>query len=222
MTEKIKDKQTNVLKGYNMLLYFAGTMIMFDPSKECINDFWTQGILKSLPVSSSNPKFIKAASQLHQSVCDQTSSIKMMKEDYLKLFTLEGNSMAPPYESVYRRQATLPSDRQSPVVSEFYKSYGWESKFKGKIPDDHLGIELLFLTLMIEKYLELDDEFCNSEMRNEIKRFIDLHLFSWVPYWNDNIQEYASTLSYKGIGTLILACIEDLYSIMGQNNTYPN
>ena len=110
-------------------------------------------------------------------------------------------------------------DKQTSEVSEFYESYGWESKFKGKIPDDHLGVELLFLTLMIEKYLELDDEFCNSEMRFEIRRFIDQHLLSWVPDWNENIQERASSLSYKGIGTLILACVEDIYSIMDQNNT---
>ena len=68
MTPISNDKQQNVLKGYNMLLYFAGTMIMFDPSQECIHDFWTQGILKSLPVTSTNPRFIKAASLLHQSV----------------------------------------------------------------------------------------------------------------------------------------------------------
>jgi TorA maturation chaperone TorD len=218
MTEKITDKQHNVLKGYNMLLYFAGTMIMYDPSKECIHDFWSKGILKSLPVSSSNPMFIKAASQLHNSVGDRTSNIEMMKEDYLTLFTGTANPFAPPYESVYRSKDHLMFDKQTSEVREFYKSYGWESKFEGKIPDDHLGIELLFLTLMIEKYLELDDESCNSEMRNEIRRFIDQHLMSWIPDWNKNIQEHANTISYKGIGTLILACVEDLYSLLGQNN----
>jgi TorA maturation chaperone TorD len=222
MTNWKNDDQHNVLKGYNMLLYFAGTMIMFDPSQECIHDFWSQGILKSLPVSSRNPRFIKAASQLRQSVGDQKSRVEMMKEDYLTLFTGTGNPLAPPYESVYRSRDHLMPDKQTPEVREFYKSYGWESKFKGKIPDDHLGIELFFLTLMIEKYLEIADEICNSEMRIEIRRFIDQHLMSWVPDWNKKIQEHANTLSYKGISTLILACTEDLYSIMDQNKTFPN
>jgi TorA maturation chaperone TorD len=113
-------------------------------------------------------------------------------------------------------------NHQASEVREFYKSHGWDSKFKGKIPDDHLGVELLFLTLMIEKYLEFDDEICNSEMRNEIRRFIVQHIMSWVPDWNEHIQEHSNTLSYKGIGTLILACAEDLYNIMDQNNTIPN
>jgi TorA maturation chaperone TorD len=222
MTNLKNDNHHNVLKGYNMLLYFAGTMIMFDPSQECIQDFWLNGILKNLPVSSRNPRFIKAASQLRESVGDKSSGISIMREDYLNLFTGTGNPFAPPFESVYRNRDHLMIDHQASEVREFYKSYGWDSKFKGKIPDDHLGVELLFLTLMIEKYLEFDDEICNSEMRNEIRRFIVQHIMSWVPDWNEHIQEHSNTLSYKGIGTLILACAEDLYNIMNQNNTIPN
>jgi TorA maturation chaperone TorD len=218
MNEIPVDKQINVLKGYNMLLYFAGTMIMFDPSQECIHDFWTNGILKSLPVSSYNPRFIMAASRLHQSVGDQDSCVIKMKEDYLKLFTGAGNPLTPPFESVYRSKDHLLFDRQTAEVREFYRSYGWESKFKGSIPDDHLGIELLFLTLMIEKYLEFEDEACNSEMRNEIRRFIDQHLLSWIPEWNEQVQKHSNTLSYKGIAMLILACVEDIYSIMNRGN----
>jgi TorA maturation chaperone TorD len=222
MTNRKSDNDQNILKGYNMMLYFAGTMIMFDPSQECIYDFWSKGILKSLPVSSHNPRFIKAASQLRESVGDQNSCIGLMKEDYLILFTGTGNPLAPPYESVYRSLDHLMFDKQTSEVRDFYKSYGWESKFKDKIPDDHLGVELLFLTLLIEKYLEFDDEICNSEMRIEIRRFIDQHIMSWVPEWNKHIQQHANTLSYKGIGTLILACAEDLYNIMGQSSANLN
>jgi putative dimethyl sulfoxide reductase chaperone len=214
MTLNIKDKQPNVLKGYNMLLYFAGTMIMFDPSQECIHDFWTKGILKSLPVSSDNPRFILAASQLHESVGDELSNTKMMREDYLTLFTVTGNPLAPPYESVYRNKDQSIFDRQTFEVREFYNSYGWESKFKGNIPDDHLGVELLFLTILIEKYLEFEDKACEEEMKKEIRRFIDQHILSWVPKWNAHIQEHSKTMGYKGIGTLIFAVAEDIHGIL--------
>ena len=61
-----------------MLLYFAGSMIMHEPSEECIVDFWEKGILKNLPVSSSNPNFIKAASQLRDSFTDKTAFAKII------------------------------------------------------------------------------------------------------------------------------------------------
>jgi TorA maturation chaperone TorD len=217
--KEIKDKQHNILKGYNMLLYFSGSMIMYEPSEECLSDFWTKGILKNLPVSSCNPRFLKAAAQLRGSCEDKSICIKMMQEDFKRLFADNGDLLALPYESAYQHNNLLLSEKIIEEVKGFYKSYGWESKFKGKIPDDHLGVELLFLTLLIEKYLELDDEICNTEMGNEIRRFIDQHIMSWIREWNENIQEHAKTLSYKGIGTLIYSCIEDLYNILSQNNT---
>src|SRR5450759_3370643 len=204
----------NILKGYNMLLYFAGSMIMHEPSEECITDFWTKGILKNLPVSSSNPKFVKAASQLRDSCVDKTICGKILREDYIRLFARQELPLAPAYESLYQNIGQHFSSYNSASVTEFYNSYGWESKLKGKINDDHLGIELLFLTLLIDKYLVLDDEACRGEMRKEIRRFIDQHILSWIPEWNKKVQAHSNTLCFKGIGTLILACSEDIFTLL--------
>lgn len=214
-----KSHDNNMLKGYNMLFYFAGSMIMHEPSEECIVDFWERGILKNLPVSSSNPNFIKAASQLRDSFSDRYIFGKLLHEDYLRLFTRQLPALAPAYESQYNKKITAWSGYDSSSVTEFYNSYGWQSKFKGKIDDDHLGIELLFLTLLIDKYLVLDDEACQCEMRNEIRRFINHHILSWVPEWNKKVQTYANTLSFKGIGNLILACSEDIFVFFEQKSS---
>jgi len=76
----------------------------------------------------------------------------------------------------------------------------------------------LFLTLLIDKYLVLDDEACQDEMRKEIRRFINHHILSWVPEWNNKIQTHAKTLSFKGIGNLILSCSEDIFTYFGQRS----
>jgi len=212
MDNKIHDH--TILKGYNLLFYFAGSMIMHEPSEECIVDFWEKGILKNLPVSSSNPNFIKAASQLRDSFVDKSTFGKMLHEDFLRLFTV--NVLAPAYESRYNNNISENNDFHHQKVTEFYNSYGWKSKLRGRIDDDHLGIELLFLTIMIDKYLLLDDEACRGEMRKEIRRFINSHVLSWVPSWNDRIQNNANTLSFKGIGNLILACSEDIFNFFDQ------
>lgn len=205
------NNQNNVLKGYNMLLYFAGSMIMFEPNEECITDFWTKGILRNLPVSSTNPNFIKAASQLRDSCNDSNFSGKTMHEDYQRLFSGGNKALAPALESIYKNHT--PPGQKPESVSDFYKAYGWVSRFKEKIADDHLGIEILFLTLMIEKYLEFDDDACKREMGNEIGRFIKKHILSWIPEWHKDMQAHSKTLSFKGVGTLILACSEDLLTI---------
>jgi TorA maturation chaperone TorD len=203
-----RDGNHNILKGYNLLLYFAGSMIMYEPIEECVVDFWKQGILAKLPVSSSNPNFARAASLLRESCSDKSLCLERLNEDYNRLFANEGRALAPAFESLYTNNS---GSGQS--VSGFYDSYGWKSKVKGKINDDHLGIELLFLTLLVEKYLVLDDQACVAEMRNEIRRFIDDHIFTWIRRWNSKMQELANTLCYKGIATLIYACVEDIYSL---------
>ncbi len=213
---EIKNHEINILKGYNMLLYFAGSMIMHEPSEECVVDFWRNGILKRLPVSSSNPNFVLASSQLRESCSDKNICGRLLREDYFRLFTKEDTASAPAYESVYSKNGLSNSSENTQSVTEFYNSYGWVSKFKGKINDDHLGIELLFLTLLIEKLITLDDKACQIEMRNEIHRFITNHILSWIPAWNRKLQANSRTLCFKGIGTLILACTEDIFSMMAR------
>ena len=213
-----KSHNHNTLKGYNMLFYFAGSMIMHEPSEECITDFWERGILKNLPVSSTNPNFVKAASQLRESFIDKTTFGKLLHDDFLRLFPRQ-LGLAPAYESLYNKEISGITNYYSSNVTEFYESYGWKSKFKGKIDDDHLGIELLFLTLLIDKYLIMDDEACRGEMGKEIRRFINHHILLWVPEWNYKVQNHANTLSFKGIANLILACSEDIFALFGQKTT---
>lgn len=209
----------NILKGYNLLFYFAGSMIMHEPSEECIVDFWEKGILRNLPVSSTNPNFVKAASQLRDSFADKTTFAKLLHEDFLRLFAV--NDLAPAYESRYKAMISDNVDFLDSNVTEFFEAYGWRSKFRGRIDDDHLGIELLFLTLLIDKYLVMDDEACRGEMRKEIRRFINTHILSWVPVWNNRVQSNANTLAFKGIGNLILACSEDIFVFFDQKSTAP-
>jgi TorA maturation chaperone TorD len=210
--DKVKE-QNSVLKGYNMLLYFAGSMIMYEPVEECVIDFWSKGILKTLPIKSSNPRFIEAASQLRNSCMDITICRKMLQDDFNRLFIGVGLPFAPPLKSNYIDIQQL-SASMTEKVSDFYNSYGWKKRSRYNVADDNLGIELLFLTLLNDKYSSIDDEVSRVEMRNEIRRFIKLHILSWLPEWNDRMQEYAGTLCYKGIATLIYACCEDIYYLL--------
>jgi len=209
---KLSSDQISLLKGYNMLLYFAGSMLMSEPTEECVIDFWASGTLKNLPVSSSNPRFIKAAAILRESCSEKETCRVRLADDFLRLFAKSGLPLAPPRASVYKTSNNN-SINTTKDIGDFYNSYGWHLKPRGESPDDHLGIELLFLTKLIDKYLHLDDDPCCREMKLEINRFIDLHLLSWIPRWNEDIQEYAHTYCYKGIGTLIHATVEDLYGI---------
>jgi TorA maturation chaperone TorD len=203
----------NVLKGYNLLLYFAGSMIINIPTEECVIDFWLNGRLKKLPVTSSNPRFLKAAAFLRGSCEDKDLCRKNLSEDYYRLFDPDGLPLAPPFESVYRDKDNI-SGRLAESAGKFYESYGWKSNHHITAADDHLGIELLFLTTLVDKSLHLDDDPSCREMKKEIRRFIDQHLLPWIPEWNKKVEQSAHTICYKGISNLIHACVEDIYGIL--------
>jgi TorA specific chaperone len=214
METKHGKNQNAILKGYNMLLYFAGSMIMYEPVEECVADFWSNGMLSTLPVSSTNPRFVKAASQLRGSCGDPEVCISRLQEDYNKLFTSTDLPSALPIKSNFISNYSS-NGREPEKVSDFYNSYGWKNRSRYNIPDDHLGIELLFLTLLNDKYISIEDEACRKEMSNEIRRFIEQHILSWLPEWNNLMQQNSETLSYKGIATLIYASCEDIFALLG-------
>src|SRR5512133_3127858 len=135
-------EDNNVLKAYNMLLLFAGSMVLYEPTKECVVDFWKNGLLKQLPVNSRNPRFINAASQLKESVESVHLCIDDLQNDYRRLFPVNHNSFVPVRESVYRKKE-MPDSWQMEEVSAFYDAYGWVSKLRSKEDDDHLAIEIL-------------------------------------------------------------------------------
>jgi TorA maturation chaperone TorD len=209
----IAKDQKSVIKAYNMLLYFSGSMIMYEPVEECVIDFWSKGILKTLPVKSNNPRFVLAASQLRESCLDKAICKTMLQEDFNRLISGAAVPLAPPFKSNYI-DSLIKEESGAEKVTDFYNSYGWEKRFRYNTPDDNLGIELLFLTLLLDKYIALDDEACLKEMRKEIRRFLMNHILSWLPEWNERVQEYARTLSYKGIATLIYASCEDIYGFL--------
>jgi len=215
----------NILKAYNMLLYFSGSMIMYEPNEECILDFFSNDILKTLPVKSSNPRFIKAASQLRNICEDKTLCLKVIQDDYRRLFADNSHALVPVYESFYIGKTVPKTETHYENVTEFFESYGWHSKQRGRKADDHLGTEILFLTALTDKLITFDDSVCRTEMKKEIRRFLENHIFAWVPEWSEMIQAYSNTMCYKSIATLILACSEDIYRLCDSNENkqiYPD
>lgn len=202
----------NILKGYNLLLYFTGSMITYEPTDECVADFWEKGLLRRMPVTSNNPRFIKAMAQLRESCNYQLVCAESLKKEYQRLFGRHLNAV--PLLASHFTDCQNEKNRIKEELKEFYDAYGWKTKVRAKLPDDHLGVEVLFLTRMIDKLISLDDEPCRDEMRKEIIRFTERYMLPWIAEWNQRVQESAETLCYKGTANLLTAIIEDIRETM--------
>ncbi|TFH36931.1 MAG: hypothetical protein E4G95_05245 [Bacteroidia bacterium] len=204
----------DILKGYCMLLYFSGSFVLNQPQESCIHDLASSNIFKKMPLASSNHNFIMASAYLNKIDDRALIDYEEILNDHLRLFGGLGTPKAPPYESVYLSEEHLMFQKPMLEVKRTYETYGWRSSLNGKVPEDHLGIELQFLNLLLEKYHEIEDGICHNELATDIKKFIDQHLSKWVHLWNRDLQENAASDFYKGIGYLIVASVEDIKSII--------
>lgn len=216
MTDGFNQIDTNLFKAYNLLLTFAGSFLLYQPHKGCINDLVEVDLFKKFPVDSDNPKFIRALSLLRDIDHDHPLDYDQVIEDHLELFGGKGKPLAPPYSSVYLSADHIMNDKASTEVRKLYYAYGWKSRFEGEIPDDHLGIELQFINLLLDKYPELEDEVCITEVSKDLVKFIDKYINPWINRWNESIQKNARSKFYKGIGYLTVSGIEDVYSMIKQ------
>ena len=214
MTEGWNELDDNFFTAYNMLLSFAGSFILYQPERDCINDIIEMDLFKKLPVNSDNPKFIHAASYLRKINTEHPLDYDLIINDHLELFGGKGHAPAPPYSSVYMSPDHIMNDTVSIETGKIYNAYGWTSKLKGEIPDDHLGVELQFINLLLNKYTELEDDVCRREIRTDLLKFIGTYINPWISEWNRSVQEHAETDFYKGIAYLITSGMEDIYSTL--------
>lgn len=100
-----------------------------------------------------------------------------------------------PYESLYNYPLGEISrfwGKATEEVQKFYKSAGLMIDEEIDLIPDHLSVELLFMSYLIEQGL--------IEYQ---KGFIEKHLFVWVPAYCDEVQKLAKTTFYKEVAVLL-------------------
>jgi len=214
MTEGSSGNENNFFAAYNLLLSFAGSFILNEPKSGCISDLIEMDLFKKLPVDSDNPKFLMASGYLRKINPDRPLDYDEIINDHLELFGNKGKTLAPPYGSVYMSADSIINDTSSLEVRKIYYAYGWKSELEGKVPDDHLGIELQFINLLLDKYPRLEDDICRNEVKKDLKKFIRLYISPWIYRWNKDLQKNAESDFYKGLGYLIVSSVEDILSYL--------
>ena len=99
--------------------------------------------------------------------------------DHRDLFEGPGHVLACPYESVYLSEEHLTFEQQTLAVRAFYRRFGVEAPSLGKEPDDHIGLELSFISHLCTLGLDaIDASEADAEtaMIASVGDFLDQHL----------------------------------------------
>ncbi len=141
-------------------------------------------------------------------------SLLELSIDYVKTFIghgVNGYSAAYPYESVYTSERRLMMQEARAEVLQVYrenhmKRQGWNDC------EDHIAIELEFMQRMcIRTAQDLEEGKEDDAVAKLIvqRDFARDHLLNWMPMLISDIEKFAATEFYQGVGELSMGYVEE-------------
>lgn len=134
--------------------------------------------------------------------------------DYARVFLGAGNYdkiTAPPYESVFTSENNLLMQEARDGAVAFYRREGVSLPQDNTTPEDHLGYELEFMAILIEKFSQELNETNMAEAQRLLQaqeEFFSQHLENWLPTFSLAIDKHAKTDFYRGVACLVRGYIQ--------------
>jgi TorA maturation chaperone TorD len=215
-----EDKFTN-LTGEILLFGLLGKLLYAELDKSWLQQLIDEDVFAETPFGAENTDIICGLELLQtwaqkniNGISDE--SFKDLLADSTRLFD-GGKVFAAPWESVYFGDDRLIFQERTVEVRSWYKRFGLEAEKIYREPDDHIGLELLFLshlaTLGIQALNE-QDHARFDELLEAQRAFIKEHLGTWVETWCSLVEQYAKTDFYKGFGILTRGAVSALAEML--------
>lgn len=151
---------------------------------------------------------VKILSDFFKGVLNLTEKdIHKLNLEYNRLFVGPGHVPVPPWESVYISKEKIIFDEHTLAVREFYKRWDVNTKRINKDPDDHIGFELEFMSILSSRSLRALEENNIEDLNNTIlgqKEFLEKHLLLWIDEFADNLLRNTNEEFYIGLGLFTL------------------
>jgi len=128
-----------------------------------------------------------------------------LQRDFTFLFKMVGVSLTSPYESFYRTDDRTVFGPTTLEVRAAYAAIGLELAEQGREPEDHIGLEFLFLEQLFAQlaaHFESDDVQAAAQTTNTIAAFLKDHLLVFAGEFFKNVQTQASSDYFKAIACL--------------------
>jgi TorA maturation chaperone TorD len=135
-----------------------------------------------------------------------------LAREWLRLLVGFGEPIAPPWASYYLAKDPVIFSQKTLAVRQFYERHGLKLARKHQEPDDHLGLMLQFLAIVIRKEalaLEAGDSALVVALQEEQAKFLHDYVLPWITLWQDRIATEAKDSFYNGLALLIVGALQD-------------
>ncbi len=132
------------------------------------------------------------------------NSFKFMNQDalqseYQHLFTLQTKMPAPPWSSMYLDKESIPFGHSHTKYCEFIEHCGLGLREEANDPEDHIGLMLIVLGMLIE-----------DKQDQHVKEMLSEHLVTWSGFYFANLRTNASNSVYIQLADKVERLLEVL------------
>ena len=199
------------LTGEALSLAFLGKALYTEPERDWLQTLITEQVFAEAPfgVDQAETKqgleLLQSWSRIYQNgISDQ--DFFDMKQDYTRLFIgLDAVMPVPPWESVYLSRDHMVFQEETRQVREWYFRFNLAPEKLNREPDDHIALELVFLSRLAQlslMALEQNDLQSSRSYSQAQADFLTEHLLRWGLVWCRRMEEHARTDFYRGLGYL--------------------
>ena len=211
------------LTGEMLLFNLLGRILYEVPAQEWLQPLVDNEVFTEAPFAETQPDVIKGLALLekwsHAYRQDSPSKnlFKELQVDYTNLFTGIKQLPLAPWESVYFNDERLVFQEQTMAVRTWYRRYGLEVRKLHQEPDDHIGLELMFVAHLARLALAAREAGHDQEFERVLaaqRDFLSKHLLLWAPLWCEQMLEHARTDFYRGLALVIRGALLELGRIL--------
>ncbi|MAT98644.1 MAG: hypothetical protein CL608_15990 [Anaerolineaceae bacterium] len=224
MAEKqtVAEWQTQ-LTGEMLLLGLLGKILYEVPAQAWLQPLVDDEVFAEAPFAETQTDVTKGLALLekwshtYRQGNYSDAVLKELQVDFTNLFTGMRKFPVAPWESVYFNEERLVFQEQTMDVRAWYRRYGLEVVNLKKEPDDHIGLELMFVAHLAGlgvAALEAGNQQEFEELLAAQRTFLAKHLFLWAPLWCEQILEFARTDFYRGLALIVRGALTELSQLL--------
>lgn len=201
----------DTLVAHALAYRFLGTAFYEAPTLELLHTLTGDALFDEWPLDSDTPAAQNGLVSLQQFSRNwQDDQFAALKQDFAQLFVGPNRLPAPPWESVYRSKDRLMFDAPTFQVRSLYHQFGMQSPAEALEPEDHFGIEMLFVAHLCQlglTALENDQLDLLDAALAGLATVFSEHISQWAMAFLEDVREHAQTPYYQGLANLAAGCI---------------
>lgn len=226
MTEEetmTSEELASAMDGMADFYRFASNMLLHEFTKDQIAELKSMGVPENADPEAAT-QFAAIKRYLSHCGADPRTD---MAVDYARIFLSAGvydGLTAEPYESVFTSEDNLLMQEARDEVVAIYRSQGVSVDPELHMPEDHLGLELDFVSTMAGRIAqairEADEKSIGYEYASELvgvqRDFMEKHILNWIDMLIEKVDEFAALPIYPALMRIVRIQVQQDCAFLGE------